>query len=390
MQLQFFNAPQPEAFRRDLLPGEKPAFVSYVPNWDLITKTAKEYKNYTKIIIVGHGGSITSFYAMYQAFESHATKKAYFVSTVDPDYIADIREATSPEDTLVIAVTKSGENTTQVEALMHFTHYPLVFITGSGSPVEEIAKKLQAKIITHPPIGGRYTGLTEVALVPAALCGFDVQAMYTGANKFYEVYERDNLAWRAASVLNQLEEKGYVDVFMPFYSHRLFGFSSVIVQLCHESFGKAGEGQTYIASEAPESQHHTNQRFFGGRKNMAGFFTSVDIPEYDLTTEVPTSIQSVSFKEQHLVVLHKIPLQAALLAELKGTMDDAKANGIPLAHMSLASVTSETVGSLLGFWQLYGVYASLLRGVNPFDQPQVESSKIISFKERLKFKGVEG
>jgi len=81
---------------------------------------------------------------------------------------------------------------------MQFADYPLLFITGKSSPLRAIGEKLGAKIILHPEIGGRYTGLTEVALAPSAICGFDVKALHNGAKKFYDLYQKDNLAWRAA------------------------------------------------------------------------------------------------------------------------------------------------------------------------------------------------
>jgi glucose-6-phosphate isomerase len=121
---------------------------------------------------------------------------------------------------------------------------------------------------------------------------------------------------------------------------------------------------------------------------MAGFFMSQDNFSSHVSTVVPTSIQSVEIKGQHLFVLNKIPLAKAMQFELEGTMEDAKINAIPLAHLSLSSLSAKEVGAFIAFWQMYAVYSSLLREVNPFDQPQVENSKVISFSKRLGFKGV--
>lgn len=388
MRLEFFNTPEAQNFDSSILPQADAAFLSYNPNWQAVKEAVKQNEKYKNILVIGHGGSITSFMGMYEAFKSTATKQAYFLSSVDPDYIAELKAKINPEDTLVVAISKSGETTTQIEALMQFTDYPLLFVTGKGSALEKIAEKLKAQVFEHPPIGGRYTAFTEVGVLPAMLCGLPVEEMHAGAKEMYSLYKKDNLAWKAASVLFQLEERGYADVFLPFYSKALYGFSNLIVQLCHESFGKAGKGQTYAAFEAPESQHHTNQRFFGGPKNMAGFFVSQDNFSNHAITAVPTSIQSVEMKGQHLFVLNKIPLAKAMQFELEGTMEDAKINAIPLAHMSLSSLSAKEAGSFIAFWQMYAVYSSLLRQVDPFDQPQVENSKIISFSKRLGFKGV--
>jgi len=387
MKLEFYNCPKPENIESAKLP-ETPGFVSYVPDFDLIKKLSEEYQQYPNILIIGHGGSITSFYGIYNALKEQAKKKVYFLSTVDPDYIFELKKELKPENTLVIAISKSGENTTQIEMLMQFADYPLLFITGKSSPLRAIGEKLGAKIILHPEIGGRYTGLTEVALAPSAICGFDVKALHNGAKKFYDLYQKDNLAWRAASVLFQLEQKGYADVFMPFYTHSLFPMSAIVVQLCHESFGKDGKGQTYFAHEAPESQHHTNQRFFGGRKNICGFFTTVETFLHPTVNVFPSAVHSVQIKGRALFDINKIPLEKSMQFEAQGTMEDARISGIPLLHLTVAGFSPLEIGQLLAFWQLFAVYSSVLRDVNPFDQPQVENSKNISFDKRLGYKGL--
>jgi glucose-6-phosphate isomerase len=387
MKLEFYNCPKPEDIENIKLP-EEPEFVKYVPDFESINKLAAEYQKYQNILVIGHGGSVTSSYGFYHALIEQAKKKAYFLSTVDPDYIYELKQKLNPENTLVIAISKSGETVTQIEAAMQFTDYPWLVITGKSSPFRAIGEKLNAKIVMHPPIGGRYTGLTEVGLIPAALAGLDVKALYEGARKFYYQYTKDNLAWRAASIFYQLEQQGFVDVFMPFYSHNLFPMSNLIVQLCHESFGKGGKGQTYFAHEAPESQHHTNQRFFGGKKNIAGFFTGSETFLHPSITAYQPSVHSVQIKTRHLADINKIPLEKSLEFELQGTMEDARIQGIPLAHLSVAGFNPLEIGSLVAFWQLYAVYSSALRGVDPFNQPQVESSKNISFNKRLQYKGL--
>ncbi len=270
MRLEFYNCPKPADIKSVQLP-EMPAFASYRPDFELMDKLAKEFQAYKNLLVIGHGGSVTSFYGFYYALRESAKKKVYFLSTVDPDYIHALKQQLKPEDTLVISISKSGENSTQIEETFAFANYPMLIITGKSSPLRAAAEKMKWRIEMHPPIGGRYTGLTEVGLLPAAISGLDAENLYEGAKNLYQLYSRDNLAFRAASVLYQLEQNGYVDVFMPFYAHNLFPLSALIVQLCHESFGKAGKGQTYFAHEAPESQHHTNQRFFGGQKNICGF-----------------------------------------------------------------------------------------------------------------------
>ncbi len=386
MNIKFENIPE---FKQKKIDLPDAPFLSYKPDFAMLRRLWQEFGAFKNILLIGHGGSITSFIGMHAAFASNPnfhTKNLFVLSSVDPEYLLKLKKDLPKHDTLVIAISKSGETVTQIEALMHFLDFPLLFITGKGSTLEQIGNKVNAKIVLHPDIGGRYTAFTEVGLVPAAICGFDVEKIYTGALSMYDHYKNENIALKAAQVFAALEEKGFVDVFMPFYSHNLFPFNFLIVQLCHESFGKHGLGQTYFAAEAPESQHHTNQRFFGGRKNVAGFFTHLENFREDVETIVPTSMHSIPIKDGHLFQLHKTPLSVSMQAEFAGTFEDAKMNNIPLAVLSLDSINEREIGAFIAFWQMYAVYSSVLREVNPFDQPQVESSKIISWKERKAYK----
>jgi glucose-6-phosphate isomerase len=387
MKIEFFNCPEAKTIDSITLP-EAPTFLSYRPNFGAIEKLAEEYAHYKNLIVIGHGGSVSSFYGMYHALREQSTKQVYVLSTVDPDYITELKNSLSPEDTLVIAISKSGETVTQIEALLHFTEFPLVCVTGVAGPLAELGEKLSAKLVLHMPISGRFTGLTEVALLPAAICGFDIQAMWDSAKKQYDLFAKDNFAFQAASIAFQLEDKGFVDFFMPIYDSHLFPMANLIIQLCHESFGKDGKGQTYFAHHAPESQHHTNQRFFGGRKNIAGWFLSSEKPLHDIMTVVPTTAKEVPLKEKTLGMLDGIPLSVALRAERDATIEDARLNNIPVIAQTVDQRTAGEVGNLIAFWQLYAVYSSVLRNVNPFDQPQVENSKNISFSKRLQYKGL--
>lgn len=383
MKFEFNNAPSPESFNVEILPKIQPLFLTYEPDWQKLESVVAKYSHIKNILVVGHGGSITGILGLYQSLIRFATKRAYFLQTVDPDFITELKHELSPEDTLVIAVSKSGETTTQIEALLQFKDYSMLFVTGAGSTLNQIAEKFNAEVFAHPVIGGRFTGFCEVMLLPALLCGLPVKEYFEGGRSFHMQFNQNNDAWKLASVVWQLEQKGFVDVFMPFYSHYLFPWSLVIVQLCHESFGKEGKGGTYLAFEAPESQHHTNQRFFGGLKNILGLFIGVENFNASIKTEIGDGLQDIPFKTATLGSLNSINLSDSMRYELEGTFEDAVSQGIPSIKLLVESISPKQLGEFLAFWQMYAVYSSLLRKVDPFDQPQVEASKVLSFEKRL-------
>ncbi len=388
MQIKFYNSPEPEAFNSELI-SDVPKFVSYKPDFVLLQKYADKYKNYKNFIVIGHGGSVTSFMAIYQALQNKFTKPVYFLSTIDPVRIEAIKSMTSPDQTLVIAISKSGETVTQIEALSQFLDYPLLAITGAVGPLATIAERLNADMIIHPNIGGRFTGLTEVALLPSLLCGFDIQKIYEGGSELYQSFVNENGSYKLSSVLYKLEEQGIVDVFLPLYSSSLTGFENLIVQLCHESFGKNGHGQTYFAFEAPESQHHTNQRLFGGRKNLALCVLSVKELATDLSVSFPDSLLDINLKDKTLgEVLQNSFLNQAMHFERDGVIETAKRDNLPVIDFQVENLNPKSIGQLIAFWQMFAVYSSVLRDVNPYDQPEVEDSKNLSFAKRLASKNI--
>ncbi len=379
MELELANIPEFEEQHIDL---PHAAFLDVAPDFSFLEETAKKFAAYRALLIVGNGGSITSNVAIIRVL-NQSGKRVEFLNTVDPERIAHLKGSLAKDETLVIAISKSGETVSQIEALMHFLDYPLLFITGKGSALDSIGKKARAHFIEHPDIGGRYTAFTNVGMVPAAICGIDVRALWTGAQRVYSQYANPkNPAMRAAQAMWSLEQSGIVDVFMPFYSNALFSASNLIVQLCHESFGKAGLGQTYFVHEAPESQHHTNQRFFGGRRNIAAFFVHVENFRTDAHTLVPAAMHSIHIRDGSLFGLNKLPLSFSMEAEFRGTLEDAKVHGIPCAVQNVLVLDAAHLGEFIAFWQLYAVYSAVLRGVDPFDQPQVETSKKISWTKR--------
>lgn len=402
MNINFYNCPQPGQLDTKILPKDKPEFLDYRPDFGIMESVAEKYKQYKNILVIGHGGSISSFYGFYNALHnlsettnaSESTyakqnKKAYFLSSVDPDYIAELKHNLSLDETLVVAISKSGNTVTQLEAASQFAGYPLLAITEKDTPLYQIAEKVGAEIVLHPTIGGRFTAFTETALLPGLMCGLDADSLYRGALEMYALYEKNNLAYKLASVCLGLEQQGFVDILGLVYSHYLYFMSPLITQLCHESFGKDGKGQTYVFAEGSEVQHHTVQRFLGGRRNMAGLFIGVDgYASLGIASAFASNTHSVTVRGHALFDINKIPLSQAQSFELQGTLESARLKDLPAIHVSISSLSAMEVGRFVAFWQLFAVYSSLLRGVDPFNQPEVEAGKQISFDKRLAYKGL--
>lgn len=387
------------AFKKRLAKLELPSFQTHKPNYNKIARTCKPYQKYKNIIVIANGGSRTSALAYYQALQTKRNKKdVFFLSTMEPQLITELKKKYRPKDTLVMPISKSGTNLDVLEPLTAFwDEYKILPVTSPHKgTLCEVAKKRKWDILEHPEVGGRYSGRSECAYGIAYLMGLDIKAIDKAANIAYKDYGyranlKQNQAFLSALYCYLLERKGYTEIFAPIYSFEYAGFLPLMIQLIHESTGKGGRGQTIFGDMAPESQHHTNQRFFGGRKNVLGFFIVNDrfMQQNKMANKIPEDLRDVPLRDGILSDIHKVPFDAGLHFDYQGVRENAEARGIPHIVMTVKDTSYESVGWFLSFWHYFTVYSALLRNQNPFDQPEVEAAKQISFEKRIKFQALK-
>ena len=342
----------------------------------------EEFARFNKIIVIGNGGSITSFDSYTAALRPQ--KPSATVWTMEPDYINKIKSSFAKDDTLVIAISKSGNTLGLLEALFAFEGYDVLVVTNPESgTLSQVAKTKGYRIIPHPPIGGRFSGGTSSAFVPSFLTGLNVEKIQQGLSDGYNL---KNEAYSLAKYYFDLENQGYNEVYLPIYSESLKGFQNMIIQLMHESVCKSGKGQTFYAALSPEAQHHTNQRFLGGRINVIGTFFVVNQPNENIKLSLSEETKNLEYKGKTLEVINDLELQTGLKAEYLGTKKDADEKNIPNVTIEIDKINEQSVGELLAFWHLVAFYSAILRDVDPFDQPAVERSKDIALEEIISLK----
>lgn len=368
---------------------EMPPFVADKPDLAGIKALAARYSRKPNILVIANGGSRTSSYGFYKALvEYRGSRKAYFLTTMEPDHIHDLKQVCKPKDTLVMPISKSGNTVGVLEAMFAFKDYNLLPITSAHGALYEMIKHRGGDFGEHPEVGGRYSGRTVCGLLPAALLGVDIARINAGAVSMYrkcgpKVGISNNPALKLACTLFDLDKRGYTEVFVPVYSERLVGFLPLIIQIMHESVCKAKKGQTFFGDVAPECHHHTNQRFFGGRKNVVGLFVTLrNQDDQQSRVNVPKSAKEIPLREGTIGDIDGVAFHEGLKFEYEGTMRDAVNRKIPNITVSIDKINPYSVGEFMAFWQYVAVYSSVLRRVNPYDQPQVESSKEISFELR--------
>ena len=370
-----------------------PDFVRFETDFDEIERIVRIYWDYKNIILIGNGGAINSFRGFYFSLAKYFVKKNIeIVNTVEPDYISGLKRNYAREDTLIVVVSKSGTNPTALEAMFAFWDYKkLVVCTEGLGALYKIVKREKIDYLKYPShqefpyLDDRHTGISASGLVPAALFGMDIKEIYRGAKEMHvkcspHVGVEENSALKLAAVLFVLEKKGFDQIFCPVYSTRLVGFLPLIIQFMHETVCKEGKGQTIFGDLAPESHHHTNQRFFGGKKNILGLFLTVKQDDEKTYVEIKNSLNDIPIRGGLLRDFEMIPYHKLLEFEFKGVFQDAVEREIPVINLELEGITARGIGQFLGLLQYLAFYSAHLRGVNPLGQPEVERAKEISFE----------
>lgn len=384
-----FNGLQPKKDEIEVFSPEDFNFTKVQPDMDRTLETAGKYGDVKNLIIVARGGSISTFRAFWHGFGKYISdKKVYFVDTVDPDYIFYVKDKCPREDSLVVAISKSGTTVDMIEDVLGFSDFTQVIITTENdNPLHKIAKEKGYDILPHQDIGGRFSGLTEVSLFPAVLCGLDISEIRKGAVQAYSDYEKGlNDAKKLALIVKDLSDDGYDEIFWPIYSKKMVAFSELIAQLINESVAKEGKGISVVLAEGPESQHFLNQRFFGGPKNMIGLFTTVTNFDEEETVKVPDDLKDDKLRDGKDGNLDGMKLSDSMKFELKGTYEEAKQAKIPSVKLELDRVDESGLGYFTAFLHVFAIYLARAFEVNPFDQPEVEGSKKISFEARKNYK----
>ena len=363
----------------------EPDFTDYSPDLEDIKEVARQNSR-KNLILIGNGGSVTSFRAFLYTFIPEISGQVRIVTTMEPDYLHRISKEMQPENTVVMPVSKSGSTAGVIESLLFFMErdYPVFAVTSDNDgALHQIVEQKDLPWIEHPDIGGRFSGLTETGLVPAAFMGLDVEQIRKGGEKMYERMEgRENPAAHLASVLFQAEKKGFDQILNPVYSTRLLGFQPLFIQLMHETVCKEGEGMTVYGDLGPEYQHHTNQRLFGGKEDVLPFFIRAETHE-KRSIEVPESLKDVSLRGHQLGELDGTDLSHSLDSEYRGVKEALEDEDMPHVTLNFTELDYEAAGELMAFLQYLAVYSANLRDVDPFNQPDVEKSKEIGFRKRF-------
>jgi len=367
------------------------ANVREMPFLELPTdKELKEYRRAVeelqkvskKLIVVGIGGSSRGTRAIHESVGKR-DDKLEFIDNVDPNLLEEVLRKLKWEESSFLFVSKSGKTLETVVAMNVILEElkkrnleigkRCAFISDKGTPFEELAKEFGCSFFPIPDrVGGRFSVLTAVGIVPALFAQYKVEDLLAGAAKVAED-PQGALEIAAAKYLNYREGRK-ISVIMP-YSSFMTEFTEWYVQLWAESLGKEGEGQTPLKAVGTSSQHSILQLFMDGPDDKV--YQMIHVKSYPKDPALPKESRILPFIGGKRV-------SEVMEAEYKGTVFALESRKRPMVLMELENLAEREIGELFMTYMVATVAMGKLLGVNPYGQPAVEIGKRVAQEELRK------
>lgn len=355
--------------------------------FDKIMSTAQQIQNNSEYLVcIGIGGSYLGHRAIIEALRPQSSTKILYagnsLSTRELDcLIATLGDA----DFSVNIISKSGTTTepavafrllkAQLESKYGEKVHERIFVTTDakkGALYNESIAEDYTRFVVPDNIGGRYSILTAVGLLPLAVAGVDITKLMLGAAAEHQdsLDSSSAAAMRYASLRSYLLKKGYDVEILATFEPCMQYFEEWWKQLFGESEGKDGQGIFPASVIYTTDLHSLGQYLQDGRRNI--FETMLRFAKDNtssLTVPVlPKDLDGLKYLEGKTIsYINNQALEATIAAH--------RAGGIPVSEITLPSLDECSLGALIYFFELSCAISAKLSGVNPFDQPGVETYK---------------
>ena len=340
-------------------------------------KDLKKMSNFKSLAILGMGGSILGTEAIYQFLEKKIKKKVVFFNDLNEEKIVNFKKTNKFNKVLFVVVSKSGNT---LETLSNFIalniikkHSKNIIIISEkkNNILRSLVKSYNLFYIEHKDyVGGRYSVLSEVGLVPAYLMGLDIKKLRSNLTRYLNTREKVLLKKLSLKLTNLLLNKKYSNIIFLNYSPRLEKFLFWAQQLLAESLGKKGLGFLPVVSNAPKDHHSLLQLYLDGPKNKFFYIFSC--------VEKPQKLLNSKKLPNELKYLDKKSLNKVKNSQREALIKTFKKNKIQYEEFIIKKIDEKTLGELFSLFILKTAIVGKLSNINPFDQPAVEQVKIFT------------
>ena len=328
-------------------------------------KSLSKYKNFKNIRIIGMGGSSLGTRAIYSFLKHKIKKKLIFFDNLETNKIKDKKKH------LNLIVSKSGNTLeTIVNSNIYINKFDQnIFITeNKKNYLHVLANKLKSEIVHHNNyIGGRYSVLSEVGMLPADLMGLKPDHFRQFNLLIKNKRFLNNLIQNVTATIFFLKNKKINSIILN-YDEKAQNLFNWYQQLIAESLGKKGKGLLPVISSLPKDNHSVMQLYLDGFKN--NFFTFFYTHE-DKSLKIKNSKILSSQK-----YLKNRNLSEVIYAQKKATENVFSKKNIPFRSFEIKKRDEKTLGELFCFFILETILIGKSLNLNPYDQPAVELIKL--------------
>ncbi len=361
-----------------------------------IKKAAEKIKKDTDVfVVIGIGGSYLGARAAIEFLTSpnynalaKDTPQIYFTgNSISSSALADIMELCEGKDVSINMISKSGTTTEPAIAFRVFRDMlekkygkegakERIYCTTDKArgTLKELADKEGYETFVVPDdVGGRYSVLTAVGLLPIAVAGADIDALMAGAKKAQDEFNNDDLytndCYKYAAIRNILYNKGYSTEIMVSYEPAYTMMNEWFKQLYGESEGKDNKGIYPSSVIFSTDLHSLGQYIQDGKRNLFETVVLFDKCKKEITLGTdPTNVDGLNFLSgKTMSFVNQKAFEGTILAHNDG--------GVPNIVLNVEQMDEANLGYLIYFLEKACAISGYILGVNPFNQPGVESYK---------------
>ncbi len=372
--------------------------------FERIKKVAKRIrKNSEVFVVIGIGGSylgaraviesLTSNFANMFSKDIRKSPQIFFVgNSISPNYINELIDCIGDKDISINVISKSGTTTEPAIAFRIFREYleskyganevnKRIYITTDKKKgaLKQLADEEGYETFVIPDnVGGRFSVLTPVGLLPIAVAGIDIDKLMEGAKDAQFNYSdssiKYNQCYKYAVVRNILYKKDKTIEILANYEPKLHYLTEWWKQLYGESEGKDQKGIFPAGVDLSTDLHSMGQYIQDGRRNLFETVINIEKSKTDIKIKRDEdNIDGLNFiANKTMDYVNKKAMQGTVEAHVEG--------GVPNIIINIKELNEETMGELIYFFELACAISGNILGVNPFDQPGVEAYKINMFR----------
>ena len=347
-------------------------------NFNFKLKDLKKFKKFRNIVIIGMGGSILGSEAIYYFLRNRIRKNLFFFDNLNSEEIDEFKRK-KLKNTLYIVISKSGNT---LETLINLVALRIIkknkkniilISEKKNNVLFNLSKKFKLFFIEHKShIGGRYSVLSEVGMIPAYLMGLSPLRIRKNLQKFFVGKNKNDLLNGSTKLADFFLNKKYSSIVFLNYIPQLEKFLMWYQQLLAESLGKKGRGLLPTVSTVPKDHHSLLQLYLDGPKDKIFYI-------FSMNEKNTTKLHSNNLVSQ-IKYLNNKSIDRVKIAQKKALTQSLKNKKIPYREFKVNNINEETIGELFSYFILETSIIGKLININPFNQPAVEEVKIYTNK----------